>query len=74
MSDTKTVYRYTERKFSDALGLSISTVKRLVRDGKVRSILLTPRARRLEDPADFCARKSLEQISATRNAQQEGGG
>jgi len=54
----KPVYRYTERKFSEALGLSISTVKRLVRDGKVKSILLTPRARRLEHPADFQARQS----------------
>ena len=57
----KPVYGYTERKFGEALGLSISTVKRLVRDGKVKSILLTPRARRLEDPADFCARRVLSE-------------
>jgi hypothetical protein len=70
----KPVYRYTERKFGEALGLSISTVKRLVRGGKVKSILLTPRARRLEDPAEFCARKGLEQIGVGRNGDQRAAG
>ena len=58
MSDSKPVYRYTERKFGEALDLSLSTVKRYVRSGKIRSVKLAPRVRRLEDPADFQRRQS----------------
>jgi predicted site-specific integrase-resolvase len=58
VSEPKPVYRYTERKFGEALDLSLSTVKRYVRTGKIRSVKLAPRVRRLEDPADFQARQS----------------
>jgi hypothetical protein len=51
------VYSQTTKSFAAALNLSERTVKRLVADGKVRSVLLTKKARRLEDPADFQARQ-----------------
>jgi DNA-binding transcriptional regulator LsrR (DeoR family) len=50
-------HNHTTKSFAAALNLSQRTVKRLVADGKVRSVLLTKKARRLEDPADFQARQ-----------------
>ena len=60
MSETKPVYRYSERKFAEALDLDIRTIKRYVASGKIRSVLLSPRCRRLEDPADFQDRLAKE--------------
>jgi excisionase family DNA binding protein len=50
------VYRYTTKEFAEAIKVHPRTVKRLVRDGKIRSVLLTPRVRRLEEPEAFQAR------------------
>ena len=57
-TETKPVYRYSERKFAEALDLDIRTIKRYVASGKIRSVKLSPRCRRLEDPADFQARQA----------------
>jgi len=57
------VYNHTTKTFAAALNLSERTVKRLVADGKVRSVLITKKARRLEPPEDFQAR----QIEAWRH-------
>jgi predicted site-specific integrase-resolvase len=60
MSEHKPVYRYSERKFAEALDLDIRTIKRYVAAGKIRSVKLSARCRRLEDPADFQARQAGE--------------
>lgn len=52
------VYHHTTKTFAAALNLSERTVKRLVANGEVKSVLLTKKARRLEDPADFQARQA----------------
>jgi DNA-binding CsgD family transcriptional regulator len=54
------VYHHTTKTFAVALNLSERTVKRLVANGRVKSVLLTAKARRLEDPADFQARQTGE--------------
>ena len=54
------VYHHTTKTFAVALNLSERTFKRLVRDNKIRSVLITKKARRLEDPADFQARQTGE--------------
>jgi hypothetical protein len=51
------LYSYKIKDFAAALNLSERTVKRLVSDGKVKSVLVTPKARRLEAPEDFQARQ-----------------
>jgi excisionase family DNA binding protein len=56
VSEAKPVYRYTTKKFAEAINVHPRTVKRLVREGKIRSVLLTPRVRRLEEPEAFQAR------------------
>lgn len=55
------VYNHTTKSFAAALNLSERTVKRLVADGKIKSVLLTAKARRLEEPEDFQARQ-LESV------------
>jgi ribosomal protein S18 len=54
----QTCHRYSERKFAAALYLDIRTIKRYVAAGKIRSVKLSARCRRLEDPADFQARQA----------------
>ena len=54
------VYNHTTKTFAAAMNLSERTVKRLVADNKIKSVLLTKKARRLEDPADFQARQAGE--------------
>lgn len=55
-AESKPVYRYTVRDFAEAINANPRTVKRLVADGKIKSVLLTPGMRRLEPPEDFQAR------------------
>ena len=56
MSEAKPVYHYTTKEFAEAINVHPRTVKRLVADGKIRSVLLTPGVRRLEAPEAFQAR------------------
>jgi excisionase family DNA binding protein len=56
------VYNHTTKSFAAALNLSERTVKRLVRDKKIKSVKLTRKARRLEDPGDFQARQAEESV------------
>jgi hypothetical protein len=59
-------YKDTFKTFAKALNLSEQTVKRLIADGKVKSVLITPKARRLEKPEDFQARQAGEPAAMTR--------
>jgi hypothetical protein len=62
MTETKPVYRHTYKTFAEARGISIATTKRLVANGTIRSVLVTPKIRRLEDPADCQARQEQESM------------
>jgi hypothetical protein len=53
----KPVYRYSERQFAEAINVNLRTIKRYVASGKIRSVKLSSRVRRLEDPADWQGRQ-----------------